>query len=673
MDEADAPGSDVGVEDKLFRDRHGNAARDETDRCLSLGDDLPSESTDHSSTRISRVGIPRTEPNTIQYPGNEPATADKNWDPKDSGKGSSGNEDTSLNGANSYHTKKKTKGSLGSSAHRATPRNNSKAFRSSLFKSISSGNLVSRSFINLTSLSEPKKNDDRETGHDSEDEDGCDMQRLSRALRGAVKHSDGVSAAEVWVFSQDEQKLIQPEGGWWRDPKFSSPLPDSLDRLENKSRKDYMAAQPLLPGVGLAGGLWAEVHNSGSSTTTPKDPLQGSHHRNVLQGSLHRRNVLQGSIHRRRGTSDTAHNHQTRQALIWRDLQSLLIDPDHPTFPRLLLLKDAGFDIAAGVPFDAPNGEKGIVVYLSDSAVPMNRLTAHANDTYLRVAAHMVGAATALTQPRMASVRSREEALEKEEAKKAKNNLELKDAQDGEWDEESHSCITSGLGWAKAWRKKWAGGGLQPPPRMSSSQSFLTFFGAFTTMIILGWVSEQVKIASNGQHTMALGPFGALMMLQYGLAMAPASQPRSALLGHFISFLIAYFFSFMPETSVPVWVRVALATSTSVSAMARFGVIHPPAAANVTILSSGPFDWMSLLLLMVGNVIAIATATAINNLSNKRQYPTFWNLGMSSATNFIKNITLPRMEEKGNTFKPSNRVSESDSASESKHDTDLCV
>lgn len=111
--------------------------------------------------------------------------------------------------------------------------------------------------------------------------------------------------------------------------------------------------------------------------------------------------------------------------------------------------------------------------------------------------------------------------------------------------------------------------------------------------------------------------------------MAPASQPRNALYGQTIALGIAQLFTYIPEASLPLWVRVPLATACSIASMTRLGITHPPAGAAALIISSGGFDWMILPLMLLGNVIALITATFFNNLSDKRQYPTYLKFGIS--------------------------------------------
>jgi CBS-domain-containing membrane protein len=121
------------------------------------------------------------------------------------------------------------------------------------------------------------------------------------------------------------------------------------------------------------------------------------------------------------------------------------------------------------------------------------------------------------------------------------------------------------------------------------------------------------------------------MTLQYGLAMAPASQPRNAIYGQTLAISIALVFSYIPETALPLWVRVPLATATAIASLTRLGITHPPASAAALIISSGGYDWIVLPLVLFGNAIAIITATLINNISDKRQYPTFLHFGLSPS------------------------------------------
>jgi CBS-domain-containing membrane protein len=125
--------------------------------------------------------------------------------------------------------------------------------------------------------------------------------------------------------------------------------------------------------------------------------------------------------------------------------------------------------------------------------------------------------------------------------------------------------------------------------------------------------------------------------LLYGLTAAPASQPRNAILGQVISLTISLAVSYID--SMEIWMRQSLATSLAVTCMVKLGITHPPAGASALIFSSGLLDWTHMLMMIVGTVIAIVTATLINNISNKRQYPMYWAVG------FLEEFAQKRQED----------------------------
>mmetsp|Transcript_7842 Transcript_7842/g.16272 ORF Transcript_7842/g.16272 Transcript_7842/m.16272 type:complete len:131 (+) Transcript_7842:1123-1515(+) len=58
--------------------------------------------------------------------------------------------------------------------------------------------------------------------------------------------------------------------------------------------------------------------------------------------------------------------------------------------------------------------------------------------------------------------------------------------------------------------------------------------------------------------------------------------------------------------------------------IARFGVIHPPAAAAAMVFASGNKTWAHMGIFLVAVCFSIVMAVTINNMSAKRQYPTSW-------------------------------------------------
>jgi CBS-domain-containing membrane protein len=120
------------------------------------------------------------------------------------------------------------------------------------------------------------------------------------------------------------------------------------------------------------------------------------------------------------------------------------------------------------------------------------------------------------------------------------------------------------------------------------------------------------------------------MTLLYGLTAAPAAQPRNALAGQALSMAVSIGVSYAGP-AVPAWLRQSLAASLSIAAMVRLGITHPPAGASALVLATEPGAWPSMAATLLGNVVAIGMAAAVNNLSPKRQYPLYWGLSPSPS------------------------------------------
>eukprot|EP00957_Ditylum_brightwellii_P145577 11084356-Ditylum_brightwellii.AAC.2 len=56
----------------------------------------------------------------------------------------------------------------------------------------------------------------------------------------------GVIALEVWVLSEDQTWLVQPDGGWWHSPYYDEDG-GHLERPENDLFCNYVKAWPLVP------------------------------------------------------------------------------------------------------------------------------------------------------------------------------------------------------------------------------------------------------------------------------------------------------------------------------------------------------------------------------------------------------------------------------------------
>ncbi len=349
---------------------------------------------------------------------------------------------------------------------------------------------------------------------------------------------------------------------------------------------------------------------------------------------------------------------EDKDGLRWRDIRSVTVDPYQPTFLRLGLMETAGFVQCAGIHFDI-QGTKGIVLFLTGSggkggvlgggsgdgmeARMMNRrLNAVDNVAYMRAAANFIGGAVALTNHRLRlSTRlkqQKENPLQKNMSTLAESNSQI--------------LLTN----IQAWLGKCGGGDLQPPPPMALDEVALTFVGVYVTIHILIVVSEWMK--QHYQEGFLIPPFGALLTLQFGLTMAPPAQPRNVIFGQLTATIIAMLFTYISEDYMSKMFRMSLATATAISAKVALGVPHPPAGASALIVSGGGFSWFVIVPILLSNMIAIVASTLINNVSDKRQYPTYYHMGLSKVLDYFLDF-LPMTEKNRKRFRSTSLASES--------------
>lgn len=72
--------------------------------------------------------------------------------------------------------------------------------------------------------------------------------------------------------------------------------------------------------------------------------------------------------------------------------------------------------------------------------------------------------------------------------------------------------------------------------------------------------------------------------------------------------------------------------------MARLGITHPPAGAAAIVFSSGALSWDTMGIFMIGVCVAIFNAVIINNMNDKRQYPTSWPLMKRLKKSIVKQL-----------------------------------
>jgi hypothetical protein len=337
------------------------------------------------------------------------------------------------------------------------------------------------------------------------------------------------------------------------------------------------------------------------------------------------------------------------------------------------VLEEAGFGKATGVPFDVM-GHRGVVIYLARQSADESMLHAPANLNYLKFASQHIGSCSAMSHPRQVAVQAKEErvarrsrrlslkmdclnaftALHKSVSARSLRSLESKSASSskrsglkpsrslhhmlGSHIDNLSQRIHSGSKTAGSvilqrltlLAEKTQGGNLKPPPPAPLWNAVWTFMGAFFSLLVL--VGLSLLLHHWTGDGIVLAPFGALLTLQFSLTAAPASQPRNVIYGQMISLSIALLSNSYLRPILPMWLLLPLTAAASIATMSKLGCTHPPAAAAVVALFSEPaFSVWTALFLLLGNLAAVATAIVANNLSDKRQYPVYWEFGIREA------------------------------------------
>ena len=89
-------------------------------------------------------------------------------------------------------------------------------------------------------------------------------------------------------------------------------------------------------------------------------------------------------------------------------------------------------------------------------------------------------------------------------------------------------------------------------------------------------------------------------------------------------FAVIAVITYIPESILATWLRRAVGPAVGIGAMVKCGLTHPPAGAHAVLYASGKYNFGFYALVVLSTIISVIPATVVNNLSIKRQYPTYW-------------------------------------------------
>uniref|UniRef100_A0A7S2LEL8 HPP transmembrane region domain-containing protein n=1 Tax=Skeletonema marinoi TaxID=267567 RepID=A0A7S2LEL8_9STRA len=462
-----------------------------------------------------------------------------------------------------------------------------------------------------------------------------------------------------------------PQEADYNSPNYNPSARDAFERLTVTTRLDYCSKNATDPGVGVAGALWSESNNSSVLSTSALAVVQSGVQTlsDKISDKLHlyKSDPLNRSI---RGMVLGQDNEQASNRVLWRDINSLAEDPDQPYDERLQLFAKAGFALAAGISFNI-RGFKGIVVFFANPHADMKKLSDNTNSKLIEFAAQFIGSAVAVRVPlQNAKLLQTRRPISNWKILRVKilavikfqRPIHVKNrGRSRSWGspslrrsdsfhmlrraasvalinrEESFKILSEATARLKSdvkksvvdiqhqskvktikWWQKVQGGHASIPPSFNNTQCLWTFTGVLSTHVVLSRLA--CFLARGGQYRLVIGPLGALTTLQYNLTAAPASQPRNAFFAQGIALCTCYLLHKFP--GLDVYHRCTLAPTIVATLTARLGLIHPPAGATSVVFSIENYGIEEMILFLVGNLIAIVFAVTINNMSEKRQYPT---------------------------------------------------
>ncbi|WP_255611476.1 HPP family protein [Marinobacterium arenosum] len=153
--------------------------------------------------------------------------------------------------------------------------------------------------------------------------------------------------------------------------------------------------------------------------------------------------------------------------------------------------------------------------------------------------------------------------------------------------------------------------------QQARSPAFIAGLGAMLCITVLASL-EQLNSAS----LWLMAPFGATMVILFGLPDSPLAQPKNIIAGHILTTLIGL--SVLQLFGVQPW-SLGLAVGLAVALMLATGTTHPPAGANPLLVMLTGQGWSFLITpVAIGAVLIVLFGLIYHRVICRRRYPTRW-------------------------------------------------
>lgn len=146
--------------------------------------------------------------------------------------------------------------------------------------------------------------------------------------------------------------------------------------------------------------------------------------------------------------------------------------------------------------------------------------------------------------------------------------------------------------------------------------AFLAGLGAAACITVLS------RLGSINGALWLMAPFGATMVILFGLPASPLAQPRNIVLGHILTTAVGL--AIAAACGVHPW-SLGLAVGLAVTLMLVTDTTHPPAGANPLVVMLTGQDWQFLVSpVAIGTVTIVAFGLVYHRLLSRQPYPKRW-------------------------------------------------
>lgn len=146
-------------------------------------------------------------------------------------------------------------------------------------------------------------------------------------------------------------------------------------------------------------------------------------------------------------------------------------------------------------------------------------------------------------------------------------------------------------------------------------QALIAAVGSAFCIAILSGIDQVTQT-----NYLLVAPFGATMVLVFGLHQSPLAQPSNIIFGHLVTAAVGLaFINYLPVNPYTLGGSVGI----GIFLMIALKVTHPPAGGNpLLIMLTGHTDWMFLLTpILTGTTVIVVVAFLYHLLIARNEYP----------------------------------------------------